>query len=348
MRAALTLPDDPLPLRIAVVIPCYRVTDHILPLLARIGPLVTQIFVVDDACPEHSGQRVQAQCADPRVQVLFHERNLGVGGAVMTGYRAALAGGCDVMVKLDGDGQMDPALIPEFVAPLLAGEADYTKGNRFFDPEGIARMPRVRLLGNTLLSFLTKFASGYWNIFDPTNGYTAIHADVARRLRFEKISPRYFFESDLLFRLNTLRAVVQDVPMASVYGDEVSNLRISRVLFEFLGKNLRNAGKRLFYNYYLRDMSVASLELPLGLLLFGFGCIETLRVWIESIGSVSAKPAGTIMLAGLPLLMGLQLLLAFIGFDMNSVPQKPLNPRRNTRLLSKLQALNRVEGVEHG
>ena len=327
-------------MRISVVIPCYRVAAHILSLLEQIGPLVTQIFVVDDACPEQTGRLVQAHCADPRVQVLFHEVNQGVGAAVMSGYRAAMAAGCDVMVKLDGDGQMDPALIPQFVAPIVAGDADYTKGNRFFDLERLSDMPWVRLLGNTALSFLTKFSSGYWNIFDPTNGYTAIHAEVARQLNFEKISRRYFFESDMLFRLNILRAVVMDIPMHAFYGEEVSNLRISRVLFEFLGKNLRNGVKRLFYNYYLRDMSVASLELPLGLVLFVFGAVMSLIEWIDSIGSVTAKPAGTIMLAALPLLMGLQLLLAFVGFDMNAVPQKPLNQRKNIQWLSALQAQN--------
>src|SRR5262249_39074317 len=157
-----------------------------------------------------------------------HEQNQGVGGAVMSGYRAAIADGMAVVVKVDGDGQMDGSLIPYFVAPIINGEADYTKGNRFFDLEQINQMPPMRLFGNAVLSLMTKLSSGYWNLFDPTNGFTAIHVDAARHLPFDKISKRYFFETDMLFRLNTINAVVVDVPMDASYGDEVSNLKISK------------------------------------------------------------------------------------------------------------------------
>lgn len=144
--------------------------------------------------PDESGIYVETHCRDARVVVLRHEANQGVGGAVMTGYQAAITDGAKVIVKIDGDGQMDPALILSFVDPILTGEADYTKGNRFFDLEEIRSMPPVRLFGNSVLSLLTKLSSGYWDLFDPTNGYTAIHADVARRLPFLKISRRYFLK----------------------------------------------------------------------------------------------------------------------------------------------------------
>ncbi|HWJ93415.1 MAG TPA: glycosyltransferase family 2 protein, partial [Telluria sp.] len=229
---------------IAVVIPSYKVTRHILDVIAGIGPEVSRIYVVDDKCPDKSGDFVRAHCQDPRVTVLEHEVNQGVGGAVMTGYRAAIADGARVIVKVDGDGQMDASLIPAFVAPILAGEADYAKGNRFFNLERITAMPPVRLFGNAVLSLLTKLSSGYWDLFDPTNGYTAIHADAARYLPFDKISRRYFFETDMLFRLNTLGAVVVDVPMDAVYGDEVSNLKVSRIVTEFATKHVRNFLKR--------------------------------------------------------------------------------------------------------
>src|SRR5690606_9188448 len=168
--------------KVAVVIPCYKVTRHILGVLAAIGPEVDRIFVVDDCCPDGSGEFVRVHCTDERVRVLTHAANLGVGGAILTGYQAAIEEGLDIIVKVDGDGQMDPALIPIFIAPILAGEADYTKGNRFFNLEKIRAMPRIRLLGNAVLSFMTKFSSGYWHLFDPTNGYTAIHRDVAQLL----------------------------------------------------------------------------------------------------------------------------------------------------------------------
>ena len=256
---------------IVIVIPCYRVTSYILDVIARIGDEVSTIFAVDDCCPDGSGDFITKNCTDSRVVVLRNPHNLGVGGAVLTGIVPQLNAGAKVIVKIDGDGQMDPRLISVFIAPILAGEADYTKGNRFFDLEGIRDMPKIRLFGNAVLSFMTKLSSGYWNLFDPTNGYTAIHADVARHLPFEKISRRYFFETDMLFRLNTLRAVVVDVPMDARYGDEVSSLKISKILSEFLFKHVRNFSKRIFYNYYLRDMSLASIELPLGLLLVYLG-----------------------------------------------------------------------------
>lgn len=220
-------------------------------------------------------------------------------------------------------------MIPDFIAPILAGEADYTKGNRFFDLEEIRAMPRMRLFGNAMLSFMTKLSSGYWDLFDPTNGYTAIHVAVARHLPFKKISQRYFFETDMLFRLNTIRAVVVDVPMNAKYVDEVSNLKISKIIGEFLGKHIRNFSKRIFYSYYLRDMSVASIELPLGLLFLGFGLVFGGYHWMSSAQTGVPTPAGTVMMSALPIIAGIQFLLGFVGYDVAAVPTRPLH--RNIR-----------------
>lgn len=186
-------------MNVAVVIPSYKVKDHILSVLNRIGPIVSRIYVVDDKCPQGTGKFVAEQCRDPRVAVLFHDVNQGVGGAMITGYRRALADGAEVVVKLDGDGQMDPDLIPTFVSPIERGVADYTKGNRFYAIENLEGMPFVRIFGNTSLSFVNKLSSGYWNVMDPTNGYTAIHASALSALPLSKIEKRYFFESDMLF-----------------------------------------------------------------------------------------------------------------------------------------------------
>ncbi len=311
-------------IEIAVVIPSYKVCDHILGVISKIGPEVSAIYVVDDFCPDKSGAHVENFCTDQRVRVIRNPENQGVGGAVMTGYNAAITDGMDIIVKVDGDGQMDPSLILDFVAPILAGEADYVKGNRFYDLEELRSMPKARLFGNAILSFMTKLSSGYWDLFDPTNGYTAIHSDVAKHLPFKKISRRYFFETDMLFRLNTLRAVVVDIPMDAKYGDEVSNLKISKILGEFLYKHIRNFFKRVFYNYYLRDMSLASLELPIGVFLFLFGTLFGFYKWMH-VSLYHSSSAGTVMLSALPLLMGLQLILAFLGQDISSVPKRPLH-----------------------
>lgn len=325
---------------VAVVIPCFRVRRHILGVLSAVGPDVHSIYVVDDCCPENTGEYVKNHCADPRVRVISHTKNLGVGGAVISGYWAAIADQHSVIVKIDGDGQMDPRLLPSFIAPLLAGEADYTKGNRFFHLDEIHRMPAARLFGNAVLSFMSKLSTGYWGIFDPTNGYTAINAKVASHLPMDRISKRYFFETDMLFRLNTLRAVVIDIPMDAFYGDEESNLKIIKILPEFLTKHLKNTIKRIFYNYYLRDMSVASMELPLGLALSIFGLFFGSTHWIQSLQAGVPASAGTVMLAALPLLVGLNLLLAFLGNDMANQPHRPIQKLLQYRTTSHIQPEN--------
>lgn len=307
---------------IAVVIPCFRVSKHIFEVLTAMPDYVWRIYVVDDCCPENTGDLVVRQTTDDRVRVLRNPLNQGVGGAVIAGYRAAVEDGASVVVKVDGDGQMDPQLIGQFVEPILLGEADYTKGNRFFDLDGISAMPSVRIFGNAVLSFMAKVSTGYWDVFDPTNGYTAMHAALVGELPLDKISKRYFFETDMLFRLNLARAAVVDVPMHAVYGEEVSNLRISRILGEFLCKHAANFFKRVFYNYYLRGMSLASLELPLGIVLFVFGLVFGGYHWYLSGQEGVPSSTGTVMLSALPILTGIQLLLAFFGEDIASVPRR--------------------------
>lgn len=311
---------------VAVVIPCYKTRKHILDLLSRIGPEVCAIYVVDDCCPEGTGDHVKNECSDPRVNVLYNSVNLGVGGAVMAGYSAAINDGHDIFVKVDGDGQMDPALIPSFISPIIAGDADYVKGNRFFDPESLIGMPFIRLFGNAVLSFFTKLSTGYWHLFDPTNGYTAIHSEVAKHLHFHKISRRYFFETDLLFRLGLQGAVVYDLPMLAHYADEESNLNIRKIIPEFLFKHCRNAAKRFLYRYILRDFSLATLEFIAGLVLMSFGAIYGSTRWYLSAQEGVPASAGAVMLAALPTLAGLQFFLAFFNYDMLAVPKRAVHP----------------------
>lgn len=312
-------------MKTAVVIPCYRVRRHIEDLLAKVGPEVDFIFVVDDRCPEDTGRFVEEIAKDPRIRVIFHAENLGVGGAVVTGYRAALDAGAEIVVKLDGDGQMDPCLIPQFTAPLRARSADYAKGNRFFHPDYLQRMPGIRVLGNTLLSFANKLISGYWDLMDPANGYTAIHRTALLALPLEKMDARYFFESDMLFRLNLARAVVVDTPMRSVYAGEESNLRVGRVLLVFPWQYLNRFLKRLLFNYFLRDFNLGTLALVFGSLLMAFGTTFGLYHWIIAHFSGMQSTAGTVMVAALPVILGFQLLLFFLQFDILSVPRKPLS-----------------------
>lgn len=308
-----------------MVIPAYKVAKHILGLLNNIGPEVTRIIVVDDGCPEKSGNLVLKECADKRIKVLFHPENLGVGASVISGYREALREGCDVIIKLDGDGQMNPALIPRMILPVLDGQADYSKGNRFFNVTKVKSMPLGRIIGNLALSFFAKASSGYWNIFDPNNGYTAINSKVVGQLPLERISTRYFFESDMLFHLNLMRAVVIDVPMDAKYGDETSNLRLVDSVFEFAFKHMRNYFRRITYGYYLRDFTLASIELPLGSALCIFGFVVGLKSWIHSMNDGIPTQPGTLILIAMSFLSGLQLLLGFFAFDISNTPREPIS-----------------------
>lgn len=310
--------------RIAVVVPCFRVSRQIVDLLMRIGPEVARILVVDDACPEQTGDLVERSCSDVRVIVLRHQENRGVGGALVTGYRAALADGADIVVKVDGDGQMDPAFIPTLVRSIVDGRADYAKGNRFYDLELLRAMPRVRLIGNSLLSLVSKAASGYWDVMDPTNGYTAIHRVALAELPLDKLDRGYFFESDMLFRLYTIRAVVRDVPMPARYDGETSSLHIGRVAVSFPFKYVRAGVKRFFYSYVLRDFNAASMQFLLAVVIGVAGVAFGIAKWVESNETGVPATSGTVMLAALPILVAFQLLLAALNYDIQNVPREPL------------------------
>jgi glycosyltransferase involved in cell wall biosynthesis len=313
-----TIPKDENQATITVVIPAFKVKAQILEVIKSIGPEVNKIIVIDDACPESSGQYVKTNVIDPRVEVIFHEANLGVGGSVKTGYKRALELNSDVTVKIDGDGQMDTTRISQLTMPIIQGLADYSKGNRFFDVEAVRSMPKIRIFGNLGLSFLTKLSSGYWRIFDPANGFTAINLEKLKSLPLHKIDNGYFFESDLLFRLNLLDAAVLDIEMPAIYNNEKSNLKISRVMFEFPAKHFRNLVKRIGYTYYLRDFNLASIELPLGLFLGGFGLILGAFSWTKGLVTSSPTQTGTLILIAMSVLGGLQLVLAFLSYDTNN------------------------------
>ena len=314
-------------MRIHVVIPAYKVQDHILGLIPRIGSEVEKIWVVDDNCPNGSGKLVEGKSKDSRVSVLYNLENQGVGGAVIHGYREAYAAGADVIVKLDGDGQMHPEDIPTLVRPIIEQEADYTKGNRFDSLDDLYQMPRIRIFGNAVLSLWSKASSGYWSVTDPTNGFTAIHRAVLERIDLGKLSSRFFFESDLLFRLNLAGAVVEDVPLPARYGDEKSNLKIGKVIFEFPWKFAKNHLKRIFYRYYLREWSIASFELPLAIGLGLFGTWFGLSSFLAAAGAGRATTAGQATIASLSIILGVQLLLSFLSYDIQSEPKTPRQKR---------------------
>jgi glycosyltransferase involved in cell wall biosynthesis len=308
----------------AVIVPCYRVADSVVQVVTDALHYADAVYCVDDACPEESGRLVESAFDDQRVRVIFADKNGGVGSAMKAGYRAALDDRHDILVKLDGDAQMDAALIPRFTAPVRDGKADYCKGNRFYELGYLKGMPGLRLFGNSLLSLFTKVSSGYWKVLDPTNGFTAVHSDALRSIPLDKLHNRYFFESDMLFRLNIARAVVRDIPMRARYGDERSSMRIHHQVWPFLAGHIRNFFKRIFYTYFLRDFNIATLQLLSGLLLGLFGLGFGLSAWNQSIESGIPASAGTVMLAGLPSIVAVQLLLSFLNYDIQNIPSHPL------------------------
>lgn len=311
---------------IVAVIPCYRVERQIQAVLKGIPGYIRHIIVVDDASPDSTADLVTATAKkDKRITLIRHPSNLGVGGAMVTGFRRALELDAQIVVKVDGDGQMEPALTPVLLTPLILGQADYTKGNRFRDFQSLHQMPLIRRVGNMGLGFLSKAATGYWNLFDPTNGFVALRGEVLAQLPLERIDRSYFFETSMLANLYLLGAVVKDVPMPARYRSEVSNMLIHRILFQFPFKLVWTYIRRFLLKNFIYDFSMASVYTLTGLPLLLFGLIFGITKWIQYASLNIPAPTGTVMLPTLSVLLGIQLLLSAIEIDLRSVPTEPLS-----------------------
>lgn len=308
---------------IAVIIPAYKVEKHINTVIMNIPPFVKSIIVVDDGSPDLTGS-ILKKISDPRLIILTHEQNRGVGAAMITGYDHAVAIGADILVKMDGDDQMDPDKLSDLIFPIVHQEADFTKGNRFLHQTQLQSMPLTRRIGNWGLTFMVKAASGYWQIFDPTNGYTAMHRCVWHNINKTRIARDYFFESSLLTEMRYINAVVEDVYIPARYQEEVSSMSIWKVLFSFPLRLLKATVRRFIYQYYLYNFSFGSLALILGMLFILFGFVWGIVYWRES--QITGIPAttGTVLIAVLPIILGVQLLLQAISQDMAEIPRKPL------------------------
>jgi glycosyltransferase involved in cell wall biosynthesis len=317
--------------KIAVSIPAYKVAGQIEEVIRRMPACIDRIYVVDDASPDGLAARVQA-FADPRTTLLRHERNQGVGGATITGMRAALEDGHDFIVKCDGDGQMDPADIPLLLQPLLNGNADHAKGSRFHHIRALHAMPMWRFIGNVGLTFLTKLASGYWNVLDPVNGFLATRADMLRIIPLDKVARRYFFETDLLIRLNIAEARVEDVPLPAHYGNEPSALSVPRALFSFPPRLLAGLVRRIFWRYLFYDVSPIAIFAGLAAISLGFGVTFGSYQWIRHALAGIPTPIGTVILAALPCIVGSELLLQAIVLDIQNTPRPGGRPPRKLGL----------------
>jgi glycosyltransferase involved in cell wall biosynthesis len=293
--------------------------------VGSVPAFVRNVIVVDDCSRDRTAEVVEGLAADdPRIVLVRHPHNQGVGGAMVSGFRQALALDAQVVVKMDGDGQMSPDYLADLVQPLVRGEADFAKGNRFHDFTALARMPWVRRLGNVGLSFLTKAAVGYWNCFDPCNGYVAIRGEVLGKLTLEKLHHSYFFETSLLAQLYLRGAVLADVPMPAIYGNEVSRLSVTRVLLEFPPKLATCLVQRLALKHLLFDFSMLSIYALTALLLLGLGGLYGGYNFIWFVSRGLPAPTGTVVIPAMLITLGVQFLLAAINEDLRAVPTRPL------------------------
>jgi glycosyltransferase involved in cell wall biosynthesis len=308
---------------IAVVIPSYRAARTIANVLEGVPSFVRHIVVVNDGSPDETSDVVR-RAGVSRVELVEHEQNQGVGGAVMTGYKRAVELGAEIIAKMDADGQMDPDYLLQLITPIVVGEADYTKGNRFLHERELRAMPGRRRFGNAGLSFMTKLASGYWSVFDPTNGYTAIHASLVPLLADAPVAKRFFFESSMLLNLSMLRAVVRDVYIPARYGAG-SHLSESRAAVQFPFQLFRGFLRRLRLQYFVRDFTAVSLYIVFGLVLTLFGTIWGLWHFLISAQSGVVATTGTVMIAVLPIIVGIQLLLQAVTLDIQSAPTEPIH-----------------------
>jgi glycosyltransferase involved in cell wall biosynthesis len=311
-------------LRIAVVVPAFCEAATIVQTISALPAFVDHIVAIDDASTDGTYDALQT-IRDSRLVLLKLPENGGVGAATLTGFTKAIALNADILVKMDGDGQMDPAQLPSFLDPILRGDADYVKGNRFVHTRELIQMPMLRRLGNIGLSFMTKLASGYWAIFDPSNGYVAIHSAVAKLLDPNRIHKRFFFESSVLLELGLHRAVVRDVYMPARYGDETSTLSERRALFEFPPLLFKGFLRRIMIQYFIRDFSAVSLFLIVGLCSTIFGVSWGVYHWILSAETQILTSTGTVMIAVLPIILGIQLLLQAAVLDIQNSPTEPLH-----------------------
>ena len=310
---------------IVAIIPAYKVEHQIAETLARVPEYIRQIIVVDDASPDGTGKFVeQAKKQDARIKLITHEKNQGVGGAMLSGFREALKSNAQIILKIDGDGQMSDYDPRPLLEPLIYGQADYAKGNRFRDFYALKSMPWIRQIGNMGLGFLVKAATGYWNCFDPTNGFFAIRREVLAALPLERIQKSYFFETSILGELYLVGAVIRDIPYPAVYGEEISNLSVRKTLWEFPPKLTHIFFRRMLVKNFLFDFSMESIYLLTGFPMFLFGLIFGIVKWAKYIQLGIPAPTGTIMIPVMSVTLGVQLLLAAANIDLQSVPKEPI------------------------
>lgn len=308
---------------IVVIVPYYNAAAQIANVVAKLPEFISTVIIVDDvgseALPLSDIEKVIKR--NSKLIVLKNDVNLGVGGATKRGFQYAIARNADIAIKVDADDQMDTSYLEEMIFPLLSNKAEMSKGNRFRDMKALKKMPFVRRFGNLFLSFLTKMATGYWNNFDPTNGFIAIKVSVLKSIDINKLSNRYFFETSLISELFFVQARIKDIAMPAIYGDEKSSMRLWTIPISFSARLLKVFVKRLVKQYLLYDFCLGSIYLIIGLPMFLFGVVFGIYEWIYYASQSIAAPTGTIMVVVLNIILGFQLLLQAIQYDVINAPK---------------------------
>ncbi len=304
---------------IAVVIPFYNASKHIINVISKLPKAINTIYIVNDCSKEEIPKEKLQKFTN--IVYLKTDKNLGVGGATKLGFKKAIEDNIDIVIKVDADDQMDTSYIDQLISPLLRNEAQYSKGNRFRDFKALKDMPFLRKTGNLILSFLTKAATGYWNNFDPTNGFFAVKTKTLKTLDFDNISNRYYFETSLIAELYFQKAIIKDLAMPAIYGNEKSNMKVWKMPFVFIPKLFKTFIKRIIKSYFVYDFNISSIYILLGIPLFLFGVIYGIYNWWYFVSNNMLAPTGTIMLVTLTIIIGFQLLLQAIHYDIINAPK---------------------------
>ena len=303
--------------KVAVILPCFKTKRYVIEVVKECLKYVDLVICVDDLCPLNTGQYLINNFKSNEVKVIFHEINKGVGAAFKTGVKYASEHGIEVVIKIDSDGQMDPIYIPSLASIVIREKCCICKGNRLSRVEDLILMPKVRLIGNILLSYITKMTTGYWELFDPTNGFFAYRINTLRLSELEKTNDRYFFETDLLFRCSLENIYIEQIPMPSIYGNEISSLKPLKLIPFFLRKHLEVFFKRSIYQYLILDFNAGSIQLISGLLAFSGFIVVGIFSLVKSYLSKEFSSPGTVGVFIILGIISLQFLLAFVNYDTN-------------------------------
>ena len=303
-------------IKIVAIMPCYK-NSEIAPSVARdVIRFVDKLICVDDYCPESTGENIRNSLKSEKIDFIFHESNKGIGGAMKSGFIYALKFSPEIVIKIDSDGQMDPILIPKLIEPLLEGTSELTKGNRFTNPKSIRKMPIIRIIGNIGLGFITKLSTGYWELFDPTNGYLAIRRNILEKINIDKIDDKFFFETDLLFRFGLADAMIVEMPTKVIYNNEISNLVPLKQVTYFIKKLFVCFIKRIFYQYFLFEINIGSFELFLTIIISSCAIGWNIYSVVSGILLNKLSSPGTTAIGVILTISALQFMLAFINYDV--------------------------------